>query len=194
MAEPILLGIERLATPLGELMAVTDAAGLLYAVDWTEHEAAMRRHLRLYYPPNVVETLPRRRPSVALASLEAYFSGELAAIEKLPVAVGGTPFQAAVWRALRKIRCGETLSYAALARRIGRPSARRAVGLANGANPISIVVPCHRVIGSDGTLTGYGGGLGRKRWLLAHEGVELSPGAAIGHLEERQEALQQLQG
>jgi methylated-DNA-[protein]-cysteine S-methyltransferase len=81
----------------------------------------------------------------------------------------GTEFQRAVWNALRSIPCGETLSYGALARRIGRPSAVRAVGLANGANPVGVVVPCHRVIGSDGTLTGYGGGLSRKRWLLEHE-------------------------
>ena len=86
----------------------------------------------------------------------------------------GTPFQQAVWRALRRIPTGETLSYAELARRIGRPGAVRAVGRANGANPASIVVPCHRVIGSDGTLTGYGGGIERKRWLLAHERAEAS--------------------
>ena len=88
----------------------------------------------------------------------------------------GTPFQRAVWRALREIPCGETRSYGEIARRIGRPKAVRAVGLANGANPIGIVVPCHRVIGSNGTLTGYGGGIERKRWLLAHEGkVRLLP-------------------
>ena len=86
-------------------------------------------------------------------------------------ATAGTPFQRSVWAALVEIPAGETVSYAALARRIGRPAAVRAVGLANGANPVGIVVPCHRVIGSNGALTGYGGGLPRKAWLLRHEGV-----------------------
>jgi methylated-DNA-[protein]-cysteine S-methyltransferase len=93
----------------------------------------------------------------------------LDAIDGLAVAARGTDFQRSVWRALRRIPCGETTSYGALAQRIGRPTAVRAVGHANGANPVSIVVPCHRVIGSDGSLTGYGGGIERKRWLLAHE-------------------------
>jgi methylated-DNA-[protein]-cysteine S-methyltransferase len=87
----------------------------------------------------------------------------------LPVKTAGTKFQREVWRALRYIPCGKTISYGELARRIGRPKAVRAVGLANGSNPIGVVVPCHRVIGSNGTLTGYGGGLHRKRWLLQHE-------------------------
>jgi methylated-DNA-[protein]-cysteine S-methyltransferase len=93
------------------------------------------------------------------------------------VLTNGTPFQQTVWAALREIPCGQTISYATLARRIGRPSAVRAVGLANGANPVGIVIPCHRVIGANGTLTGYGGGLDRKRWLLSHEagGFRLSP-------------------
>jgi methylated-DNA-[protein]-cysteine S-methyltransferase len=98
----------------------------------------------------------------------------------------GTDFQRAVWKALCTVPCGQTLSYGALARRIGRPKAVRAVGLANGANPIGIVVPCHRVIGADGTLTGYGGGLDRKRWLLAHER------AGIVVLEPRQERQRSL--
>ena len=87
----------------------------------------------------------------------------------LPVQTAGTPFQREVWQALRKILCGATVSYAQLAERIGRSTAVRAVGLANGSNPVGIVVPCHRVIGSNGSLTGYGGGIERKRWLLEHE-------------------------
>ena len=102
------------------------------------------------------------------AQLQAYFAGELRDFE-LPLAAEGTPFQQRVWRALCDIPYGETISYGELARRIGQPTASRAVGLANGQNPISIVVPCHRVIGANGSLTGYGGGLARKRWLLAHE-------------------------
>jgi methylated-DNA-[protein]-cysteine S-methyltransferase len=104
--------------------------------------------------------------------MRAYFKGDIAAIDRLPVDdTVGTPFQRSIWRALRRIPKGKTISYAELARRIGKPRAVRAAGLANGQNPISIVVPCHRVIGSNGTLTGYGGGIERKRWLLEHEGA-----------------------
>ena len=102
------------------------------------------------------------------AQLTAYFGGRLRAFE-VPVDPGGTPFQSRVWRALQDIPYGQTESYGALARRLGDPKAVRAVGLANGANPISIIIPCHRVVGSDGSLVGYGGGLERKRWLLDHE-------------------------
>ena len=99
-------------------------------------------------------------------------------IDTLKVATGGTEFQRTVWAALRGSPCGATWSYAQLARQIGRPSAVRAVGHANGSNPISIVVPCHRVVGANGTLTGYGGGLARKRWLLAHE-AKMAPGRLL---------------
>ena len=112
---------------------------------------------------------PRRNPGGLSTAMRAYFAGDLAVIDTLKVDTGGTDFQRAVWRQLRRIPCGKTISYAELARRIGKPKAVRAVGLANGSNPISIVVPCHRVIGTDGSLTGYGGGLHRKQWLLEHE-------------------------
>jgi methylated-DNA-[protein]-cysteine S-methyltransferase len=104
--------------------------------------------------------------------MKNYFAGDLGAIDKLPVKTAGTPFQRAVWNALREIPRGATESYGQLAERIGRPTAVRAVGLANGSNPIGIVVPCHRVIGANGSLTGYGGGMERKRWLLDHEGAQ----------------------
>src|SRR5208283_2077845 len=97
------------------------------------------------------------------------FAGDLRVLDLLPVETGGTAFQRQVWQSLREIPCGTTVSYGQLAERIGRPSAVRAVGLANGANPVAVVVPCHRVIGSNGSLTGYGGGIERKRWLLNHE-------------------------
>jgi methylated-DNA-[protein]-cysteine S-methyltransferase len=93
----------------------------------------------------------------------------MAALDAIEVDTGGTPFQQRVWQELRRIPAGSTRSYSEVARAIGRPSAVRAVAAANGANPVSIVIPCHRVIGADGSLTGYGGGLHRKRWLLAHE-------------------------
>ena len=107
----------------------------------------------------------------AKRALTAYFAGEIGALDTLSVATGGTDFQRCVWAALRTIPTGETVSYGELARRIGNPKAVRAVGMANGANPIGIVVPCHRVIGSDGGLGGYGGGVERKAWLLKHEGA-----------------------
>ena len=108
-------------------------------------------------------------PTGVMAAVLAYFDGDMAAFDPLVCDGEGTDFQRAVWRALRDIPVGETTSYGELARRIGAPKAVRAVGAANGANPIAIVVPCHRVVGSNGSLTGYGGGLDRKRWLLAHE-------------------------
>src|SRR5688500_16265974 len=104
-------------------------------------------------------------------ALTAYFDGELAAIDRIPVEAIGSEFQQRVWAELRKIPVGTTTSYGALAKKLGKPGASRAVGLANGSNPIGVVVPCHRVIGADGTLTGYGGGLPRKQWLLEHEGA-----------------------
>lgn len=106
-------------------------------------------------------------------ALRAYFAGDLGALSGVAVDTAGTPFQELVWEALRRIPASRTWSYAELAREIERPSAVRAVAAANGANPVSIVIPCHRVIGSDGSLTGYGGGLTRKRWLLVHEGALL---------------------
>jgi len=103
-----------------------------------------------------------------VAQLDAYFAGTLTEFD-LPLAMAGTDFQRRVWAALREIPYGETISYGELARRVGSPGAARAVGLANGRNPVGIIVPCHRVIGADGSLTGYGGGLPRKVWLLEHE-------------------------
>ena len=174
MVEKLRLLIDRATTPIGELIVIADGGGKLRAVDWTDYETRMRRLLRLHYGEAGDILEPARDPGGLTSALRAYFAGKLAAIEALPTATGGTPFQRAVWRALRDIPCGVTISYGELARRIGKPAAVRAVGLANGANPVSIVVPCHRVIGADGTLTGYGGGIERKRWLLAHEGALLA--------------------
>jgi methylated-DNA-[protein]-cysteine S-methyltransferase len=104
----------------------------------------------------------------AARQLEAYFAGTRTEFD-LELALAGTPFQQRVWKELQTIGYGETISYGQLADRIGQPSASRAVGLANGRNPVGIIVPCHRVVGADGSLTGYGGGIERKRFLLAHE-------------------------
>jgi methylated-DNA-[protein]-cysteine S-methyltransferase len=116
---------------------------------------------------------PRARQEITglRHTLSRYFSGEVGILDDIAVELNGTPFQKNVWQALRRIPAGRTLSYAELAKRIGEPSAIRAVGTANGANPVAVIVPCHRVIGSNGRLTGYGGGLDRKQWLLEHEGV-----------------------
>jgi methylated-DNA-[protein]-cysteine S-methyltransferase len=163
------LQIDRIDTPIGELVVIADHAGRLRAIDWRDHEPRMLQLLARHCGKGGFELDERRDPGGLSTAMRSYFKGRHTAIEDLPVETLGTEFQRAVWRALRGIRCGETISYAELARRIGRPAAIRAVGLANGSNPISIVVPCHRVIGSDGSLTGYGGGIERKRWLLAHE-------------------------
>ncbi len=120
---------------------------------------------------------PAREPfAAAAAQLTAYFAGQLTEFN-LPLSPAGTDFQRKVWAGLQAIPYGQTLSYGELARRLGRPAASRAVGLANGRNPIAIVVPCHRVIGADGSMTGYGGGLDRKRFLLALERDARSAGA-----------------
>jgi methylated-DNA-[protein]-cysteine S-methyltransferase len=163
--------IDRFGTPVGELTIVADDEGRLRAVEFSDHEDRLHRSLKLHYGRQGYELAPAADPGGLSTAIRAYFAGELKAIESLPVATGGTPFQRQVWQALRAIPCGATITYGELARRIGRASAVRAVGHANGDNPISIVVPCHRVIGSNGTLTGYGGGIERKRWLLAHEGA-----------------------
>ena len=163
------LFIDRLASPVGRLAIVTDEAGTIRAIDFEDDEARLTRQLKRHYGSVALEAA--RDPGGVTSALAQYFDGNLTSIDHLRVATVGTPFQQRVWAALRTIPCGETMSYGDLARRIGQPSAVRAVGLANGANPIPIVVPCHRVIGASGQLVGYGGGLHRKRWLLAHEGA-----------------------
>ena len=167
------LQLDRIMSPLGEILLACDAEGRLRALDFHDYEERMRQLLRLQYGALKLDTGPA--PAAITGRLRAYFAGELAGLAAIPVATGGTPFQRDVWAALRRIPLGTTTTYGALAAAIGRPRAIRAVGLANGANPVSIVVPCHRVIGSGGALTGFGGGLHRKRWLLEHEGVVLKP-------------------
>jgi methylated-DNA-[protein]-cysteine S-methyltransferase len=180
-SEVLPLLIDRFETPIGEMLIVVDHQGNLRAAGWANYETGMRRLLRRHYGEEFTLE-PARNPHGFTQALKSYFAGELTAIDELPVETAGTAFQREVWRALRKIPCGSTVSYAHLAGEIGRPAAVRAVGLANGSNPIGVVVPCHRVIGADGSLTGYGGGIERKRWLLEHEA-----GASI--TKHRQRAL-----
>jgi methylated-DNA-[protein]-cysteine S-methyltransferase len=163
------LRLDRLPTPIGEALIVTDDAGYLRAFDWADREASMARLLRLHYGSLVPAA--GAAPRTVKRLLRRYFDGEIECLGTIEWRTAGTRFQRRVWTALTTIAPGETLSYGALAAKLGCPKAVRAVGLANGANPISVVVPCHRVIGADGSLTGYGGGLERKRWLLSHEGA-----------------------
>lgn len=166
---PLNFQLERVPTPLGQMLLVTDEQQRLRAIDWHDYEERMYLLMYRQYKGMTVSLREATQPSHASRVLQTYFEGDLAAIDTLEVAMGGTDFQRQVWSALRSIPAGQPLSYRELALRIGRPTAIRAVGLANGANPIGIVVPCHRVIGSNASLTGYGGGLHRKQWLLAHE-------------------------
>jgi methylated-DNA-[protein]-cysteine S-methyltransferase len=163
------LWLDRMPTPIGEALIVTDEAGFLRAFDWADRESGMARLLRLHYPS--VAPRPGAAPVTVKGPLRRYFEGDLACLAAIEWRTAGTVFQRNVWTALTAIPAGETLSYGGLAARLGCPRAVRAVGSANGSNPISVVVPCHRVIGADGTLTGYGGGIARKQWLLGHEGA-----------------------
>lgn len=168
-ADPFHLLVDLLQTPIGPMMIAADLHGKLRAALFTEQTEVVDAQLRRIYGENAFTLSPSPDPSSLSTRILDYFAGELAAIESISVETGGTEFQREVWRELRNIPCGSTLSYGELARRIGRPAAVRAVGSANGDNPVSVVVPCHRVIGADGSLTGYGGGIERKRWLLDHE-------------------------
>nr|WP_314527876.1 methylated-DNA--[protein]-cysteine S-methyltransferase [uncultured Brevundimonas sp.] len=166
-APALTLTLDRIASPVGEVLVVTDADGAVRALDFHDYEPRLRRLLNRHYGAVVLSE--GRAPQLVRDAVNAWFGGDLTAFDGLEVRTGGTVFQRAVWRALRDIPPGETRTYGQLAAAIGAPKAVRAVGLANGANPVGVIVPCHRVIGANGTLTGYAGGLERKRWLLAHE-------------------------
>lgn len=165
--QPETLTLDRVATPAGEVLLVTDAEGTVRALDFAGYEDRMRRLLlRHWGEATLVEG---RAPETVRAAVDAWFGGDLTALDGLEIKTGGTVFQRAVWAALRAIPAGQTRTYGQLAAAIGSPKAVRAAGLANGQNPIAVIVPCHRVIGANGTLTGYAGGIERKRWLLDHE-------------------------
>jgi methylated-DNA-[protein]-cysteine S-methyltransferase len=169
---PETFSLARLQTPIGTALLVTDADGVLRAFDWEDHASRVKQLLRLQYGAVILQDA--RAPEPNIAALSAYFEGDLAALKAIKWRVAGTPFQRKVWTALSKIPPGRTLTYGALAARLGMPKALRAVGHANGSNPLSVVVPRHRLIGANGSLVKYGSGLERKRWLLAHEGVDLN--------------------
>ena len=166
-----------LPTPLGDMLALSSDAGLC-ALEFTTVQGRARGEERLtrlnarlarWFPPH--EIVDRETPIIARTRrwLDEYFSGHSADISEIPLDMRGAPFERRVWVALQTIPPGQTTSYGAIAQALGSAGASRAVGAANGANPIAIIVPCHRVIGSTGSLTGYGGGLDRKTWLIDHE-------------------------
>ena len=157
-------------TPIAPLtLAARD--GHLCLLQFGTRDLPVRATLQRWYPGETIEHRPD--PAGAATALAKYFSGDLHVLEGIAVEMNGTPFQQRVWTALRGIRAGRTASYSDIASLIGSRSALRAVGAANGANPVALVVPCHRIIGSNGSLTGYGGGLKQKEWLLRHEGCRL---------------------
>jgi methylated-DNA-[protein]-cysteine S-methyltransferase len=166
------LRLDRVDSPIGEMLLVTDENGALRALDFCDYETRMRRLLRIHYGDIAIGD--GAAPSEIRNALKRYFDGSADALHAITWRTAGTDFQRRVWRALTRIEPGTTMTYGALATKLGDPLASRAVGLANGSNPISIVVSCHRLIGANGSLTGYAGGLHRKHWLLRHEG-------AIGH-------------
>jgi methylated-DNA-[protein]-cysteine S-methyltransferase len=165
---PVEFFADTVDSPIGPVEVVTDARAVC-ALEFADIEERMTARLARRFGRF---TLRRRRDPLGVRrKLEAYFAGDLRAIDGIAVNPGGTPFQQAVWRALRRIPPGKTSSYGRLAARLGRPAAPRAVGHANALNPVAIVIPCHRLIGGDAGLTGYAGGVERKRWLLRHEGA-----------------------
>lgn len=172
---PDILYRDTFSSPVGEIRLVTDRAGILRALDFGDHEPRLLRLLARHY--GATPLVAGAAPAEIRTALQAYFDGDFGALGMIRWATAGTEFQRTVWAALTEIPVGTTQSYGALAAKIGNAQAVRAVGLANGSNPVAIVVPCHRVIGADGTLTGYGGGLPRKKWLLEHEGVRLAQAA-----------------
>lgn len=163
--------LSSIPTPVGPMLIAVDAQDRLRVLDWESHIARMERLMERYYGPGAVSLKETAERHPVSERLQAYVEGDIAAIDGIETATTGTAFQRKVWAALREIPAGQTWSYGRLAQHVGEPGAARAVGLANGSNPIGVVVPCHRVIGANGTLTGYGGGIERKRWLLRHEGA-----------------------
>ena len=159
--------IERVESPIGEIVLVGEEDALV-SLDFGDCDERLQTLLERRY--GAVNLTPREGTPAARAVI-GYFEGELDALDSLAIAPHGMDFQQQVWRELRKVPAGRTVSYGELAGRIGAPQASRPVGMANARNPIALVVPCHRVIGSSGKLTGYAGGLDRKLWLLRHEGA-----------------------
>jgi methylated-DNA-[protein]-cysteine S-methyltransferase len=163
------LTVGRRSTPIGDMVLAAGTDGALHAAEFADCEERVVRLLDRRLGPAAYHIAAGRVPAGVATAIDAYFAGDLGAIRQVPVSYNGTPFQEQVWKALRQIEPGRPLTYSGLATAIGRPSAPRAVGHANGANPFGVIVPCHRLVGANGDLTGYAGGIERKRWLLDHE-------------------------
>ncbi len=163
------LVLETIQTPIGAMLLAADAEGFLRAADFVGCEARLDRLLIRRLGAGGYTVAPGAVPAAIPSAMRDYFAGEIAALERIAVKTDGTPFQQEVWRALRAVPPGAPLAYGGLATQLGRAQSARAVGHANGANPFCVVIPCHRLVGADGALTGYSGGTDRKRWLLEHE-------------------------
>ncbi len=174
---PCNLSIGQMMTPLGDFILVWDAEGEVVASDYGDHQA--RLHQLLQRRLGQCKLAVAEVPPVLATAIDAYFAGDLAALNRMPVRLNGTAFQNRAWAALRQIPPGARASYAEQAALLGNPKAARAIGSANRNNPCNLVIPCHRLVGSDGALTGYAGGLERKRWLLNHE-HRFSVGGSVG--------------
>ncbi|MGK3986399.1 methylated-DNA--[protein]-cysteine S-methyltransferase [Sorangium sp. So ce136] len=169
--------LDEVETPVGPLLLVA-GGGAIHALEFADRAPRLHRSLEARY--GAVALRGAADPSGFSSRLRAYLRGDRGALSGIPVEPGGTPFQRRVWAEVQRISPGATRTYGEVAASLGQPSASRAVGLANGRNPVCLVIPCHRVIGASGDLTGYAGGLERKRWLLSHEA-----GAAVRGSPER---------
>ena len=179
------LFIDRIDSAIGTLLLVSDGERLC-ALDYTGYEERMLTLLRRRY--RGFRLRDARDPQGFSGRIRAYLAGDLDCLNCISVSTGGTAFQQEAWSALRTIPPGTVLSYGEMAARLGKPASYRAVGMTNALNPIAIVIPCHRLVGADGALTGYAGGLERKRWLLQHEGVDLEKLASVGTLTKDKRA------
>ena len=161
------LQLDHIDSPIGTILIVVDGEQLC-SLDFADYEQRMMTLLlRRYGPIHLAQTID---PCGFSSHIRDYFAGDYRCLDAIPVSTGGTAFQQQVWSTLRTIPPGTTINYGEIAAKLGKPAAYRAVGGANALNPIPIVLPCHRVVGADASLTGYGGGIERKRWLLQHEG------------------------
>lgn len=172
----MMLTVSALPSPIGSLTLACDAEGRLRGVTFADEGGdVLARVMRREYPGATLQ--PGEAPEAVRAGLEAYFAGDPSALTRIPWtldgAAAGEGFQARVWRALAEIPAGVTISYGEMAKRAGEPGAAQAAGVALNRNPIPVVLACHRVVGADGAMVGFGGGLERKTWLLRHEGALL---------------------
>lgn len=161
---------DRIQTPIGDMILVARDGALLF-LEFEDATGRVEREMRQRFKSR--ELQQAENPFGLSQIMHDYFAGNIHAIDTILTDGGGTAFEKQVWAELRKIPCGTMVSYGSIARKLGDINHSRAVGTANGKNPIAIVVPCHRVIGADGSMTGYGGGTKRKEWLLRHEGALL---------------------